>query len=241
MRAQKSKEIRNLLNGRTDSRLQAYKKLNDLQASTRPTRSSSENLVSKILLTERDENPVFHVQQDFTRSKKYSMIEDRRSSTSNSMVKLRHIGESVHESLSNFKESGYSRSKFGNTGSKLKVPSYQYLKTEKDERRKSTGKSSAVPFSTHPVDRFCNRLEKKLQTTLPKSTNCRLYYSVVKPFDFLVHQNSKIEELRKVDIGSTFKFTKRVACPVPRESASTKKLMENLRSLGSKVQSCILF
>ena len=92
----------------------------------------------------------------------------------------------------------------------------------------------------YKMDAFCKRLEKKLRNDLPRSTNSTSYYSVIKPFDFLVHPRKQIENLNKMEVGSTYNFTKRIACPTGVESASTRKLMENLHSLGVKVQACNL-
>src|SRR5690606_2931351 len=80
----------------------------------------------------------------------------------------------------------------------------------------------------HSIEKLCERLDKKLKTELPRSstTTIRQYYSVVKPFDFLNHPTSKLEQLRKEDMGSTYNFTRRVACPIPREAPSTKKMLD---------------
>ena len=114
--------------------------------------------------------------------------------------------------------------------------------TERSRRFESKLQPSSTLYTTrrsNKLDEFCSRLDKRLQTKLPFTSKSRELYTIIKPYDFLAHQDTKSIIQTKPLLGNTFNFTKtRVCHPAGQEDPSTRKLKENLRSLEHKVQAC---
>lgn len=163
------------------------------------------------------------------------------SASTTGFSRLRNVGNTIQATRLASRHRSSSSDLKSNLASMSTGGMIQNLdKTDRDLKiRKAIDITLATSSRNNAIDVLCKRLDKKLKDHLPtKSKNWRQFYTVVKPFEFLTHQNTKIDLLQKQEISSRYSFTKKADCPPQRESASTKKLMANLRALGSKVQTC---
>lgn len=88
------------------------------------------------------------------------------------------------------------------------------------------------------MDQVCSKLDRKMERTFLKTRLNRDFYTIVKPFDFLNHPKSKVDELHKTFLGHTYNFTQTRACPHSTTDPSTRKLKENLKALECKFATC---
>lgn len=112
------------------------------------------------------------------------------------------------------------------------------LDSARYERPDTIPRQSTKIKKSHKIDDYCTKLDKRLKARLQMSNSSRGVYSIIKPFDFLVHPEVKIEELNKSLVGRTFNFTATKNCHSGKEDPSTRKMKEGLRSLEHKMDLC---